>query len=476
MPIGFRFNEKGFKLVTSGIRFWMSLKEEVDVLYDNIVSIRQHLSGIDPAGFRCPGTNFPRKVAAGTYYTSCWPLRADYWNAVGSEQLVEIVLRHSAYERLVFGVTDAARVINDLQARRRRYMETEMSYQVEVRELVIPGNSVDISVTLSRPSGQENCPVVILVAGSGPTDRDWNSLLLPGNNGSGRLLAEVLTQHGYMVFRYDKRGIGKSTLKNSANSQTWNDQVMDLVHVVEFAKNFEGADANKIFVMGHSEGGLTTLKMMEDNSSLGVKGIVLLATPGRSFAQITLSQLSKQLSNILSEEALNTDLGNLERAFTQIIGKQRPLPSPESISGVAGVQNFYKMCVSPKNIGFMEEILGFHPSKALKKCDIPILLLSGEKDLQVHPIEDTTFLYKEASQMQKSEVTLSLVPDADHVLKHESRGYDELRPEASLTYNSSDRWLDETALGSILDWLKMQSALVFGNSSSAATVSRSKNY
>src|SRR5690349_21737010 len=62
--------------------------------------------------------------------------------------------------------------------------------------------------TLVRPAGPGPFPAVVMVAGSGPTDRDWNSPLLPGSNGSARLLAEALAQAGIASLRYDKRASG----------------------------------------------------------------------------------------------------------------------------------------------------------------------------------------------------------------------------------------------------------------------------
>src|SRR5512142_662953 len=68
--------------------------------------------------------------------------------------------------------------------------------------------------TLVRPSGVVPFPAVVMVAGSGPTDRDWNTPLLPGTNGSARLLAEALAQAGIASLRYDKRPSGPHLQEN----------------------------------------------------------------------------------------------------------------------------------------------------------------------------------------------------------------------------------------------------------------------
>src|SRR2546421_12645046 len=75
-------------------------------------------------------------------------------------------------------------------------------------------DSTTVYGTLVRPSGTGPFPAVVMVAGSGPTDRDWNSPLLPGSNGSARLLAEALARAGTASLRYDKRASGPHVREN----------------------------------------------------------------------------------------------------------------------------------------------------------------------------------------------------------------------------------------------------------------------
>src|SRR5215470_17165719 len=81
-------------------------------------------------------------------------------------------------------------------------------------EVSWPLDSTTVYGTLVRPSGPDPFPAVVMVAGSGPTDRDWNSPLLPGTNGSARLLAEALAQAGIASLRYDKRASGPHRREN----------------------------------------------------------------------------------------------------------------------------------------------------------------------------------------------------------------------------------------------------------------------
>src|SRR5436305_15246668 len=75
-------------------------------------------------------------------------------------------------------------------------------------------DSMTMRGTLVRPLGSGPFPAVVFIAGSGPTDRDWNSPLLPGSNGSARLIAEELARAGFASLRYDKRASGPLAREN----------------------------------------------------------------------------------------------------------------------------------------------------------------------------------------------------------------------------------------------------------------------
>src|SRR5579885_1415112 len=84
----------------------------------------------------------------------------------------------------------------------------------ESSEVSWPLDSTNVYGTLVRPAAPGPFPAVVMVAGSGPTDRDWNSPLIPGSNGSARLLAEALARAGFASLRYDKRVVGPHAREN----------------------------------------------------------------------------------------------------------------------------------------------------------------------------------------------------------------------------------------------------------------------
>src|SRR5215470_15223854 len=139
--------------------------------------------------------------------------------------------------------------------------------------------------TLVRPAGPGPFPAVVMVAGSGPTDRDWNSPLLPGSNGSARLIAEALAQTGIASLRYDKRASGPHARENvplligKMSMQSHADELAGAVHVLASQAY---ARADRIFALTNSEGALHALHYQLQRPEIPFAGIVLTAPPGRA--------------------------------------------------------------------------------------------------------------------------------------------------------------------------------------------------
>src|SRR5512142_1442164 len=116
--------------------------------------------------------------------------------------------------------------------------------------------------TLVRPAGTGPFPAVVMVAGSGPTDRDWNTPLLPGTNGSARLLAEALAERGFASLRYDKRASGphaRETFPPLIGKLSIQSHVDELAGAVRTLAGQSDVDAARIFALTNSEGTLHAL-------------------------------------------------------------------------------------------------------------------------------------------------------------------------------------------------------------------------
>lgn len=177
----------------------------------------------------------------------------------------------------------------------------------ESSEVSWPLGETTVYGTVVRPSGPGPFPGVVLVAGSGPTDRDWNSPLLPGPNGSGRLLAEMLGRAGIASLRYDKRASGphvRETIPHLIGRITMQSHVDELAGAVRTLAAEGWVRGDRIFALGNSEGALHALNYELESPPLPLTGLILTGPPGRAVGVVTRSQLAAQAAGIPNGEAL----------------------------------------------------------------------------------------------------------------------------------------------------------------------------
>ena len=147
-----------------------------------------------------------------------------------------------------------------------------------------PVDGIDVNASLTLPRGEGPFPAVIMVAGSGPTDRNWNSPLIPGANGSAALLAQVLAGIGFIALRYDKRAPG---LKGRENAMRMMGKISMQSHLDELAGGVrlladrQDVDSNRIFVLSNSEGCIHALNYQTTATTLPFAGLVLTAAFAR---------------------------------------------------------------------------------------------------------------------------------------------------------------------------------------------------
>ncbi len=227
--------------------------------------------------------------------------------------------------------------------------------------------------TLELPHSRSQVPVVLIIAGSGPTDRDGNSPLLPGANNSLKLLAEALAARGIASVRFDKRGVGetgkvmqlaaaKTKIVLREEDLSFENYIDD---AVRWAKQLR-ADRrfSRLIVLGHSEGSLIGMVAAQ---RMGADAFVSLAGAGRPIQQIILEQVKPQLSPDLLKKT-----GEILEQLAA--GKS-----------VASVPTELNMLFRPSIQPYMISWLRYDPAKELAKLQIPILIVQGTTDLQVRP-------------------------------------------------------------------------------------------
>jgi uncharacterized protein len=320
------------------------------------------------------------------------------------------------------------------------------------------GHSVEVSWALGpttvhgtvvMPERAGPLPGVVLVAGSGPTDRDWNSPLLPGTNGSGRLLAEALGRAEFASLRYDKRASGphvRETIPLLIGNITMQSHVDELAGAVRTLAEQQGVNRQRIFGLGNSEGTLHVLNYQVDDPGIPFAGLVLTAPPGRSVGAVARSQLAAQAKGIPNGEAF---LGLYDDAVARFLAGEPAAPDPALPEGV---RTLIASLENPYNLPFARELWTADGAAPLEKVRVPVLVIIGKKDLQVDWQADAAPLQRAAAE--RTNVSFLFPENANHVLKHESRAREDLaQAEVMLKYNADDASLDTETVAAIVGWL-----------------------
>lgn len=326
---------------------------------------------------------------------------------------------------------------------------TDQDMYGESSEIAWPLDETTMYGTLVRPSGPGPFPAVVMVAGSGPTDRDWNSPLLPGTNGSARLLAEALAQAGIASLRYDKRGTGPHARENvplligKISMQSFADELASAVRVIA---SQEYVNSGRIFALANSEGTLHALNYQVHNPEVPFAGLVLTGPPGRAIGVVARSQLAAQAVGVPNGEAL---LSLYDAAIVRFRAGEPVAPDPLLPEGV---QMLLQSLGTPANLPFVRELWTAEAASLLKQVDVPVLVIIGKKDLQIDWQDDGEPLKLAAAGHE--DVTFFFPENANHVLKQELRPRSALVPvQIAESYNGPDTRLDPEVLSSILEWL-----------------------
>jgi pimeloyl-ACP methyl ester carboxylesterase len=253
-----------------------------------------------------------------------------------------------------------------------------------------PGPAGPLKGTLLAPQPGAG-PAILIIPGSGPTDRD-------GNNPAGilaapyRLLAEGLAAHGIASLRIDKRGMfGSAAATADANAVTINDYVSDVQAWTRVVR--ERTKASCVWLLGHSEGGLVAMAAAKNPD---VCGLLLVAAPGRPLGEIMREQLKANPANAPVLDQALPAIDALEA------GKR---------VDTAGMHPALQGLFRPAVQGFLISAFSYDPAKLLAGYAKPVLILQGQRDLQVREAD------ARALKVADPNAALQLLPDMNHVLK-----------------------------------------------------------
>jgi len=279
----------------------------------------------------------------------------------------------------------------------------------------------NISGTLAMPKNVTGkIPVVIIIAGSGPTDRDGNSPKLGLATNAYKMIANELGKNGIASLRYDKRLVGKSVSSTTENQIRFEDYVEDAVNLINYLS--EDERFSRVIVLGHSEGSLVGILSSVDQP---VKGFISVAGAGDSADNILTEQMKSQPTHI--SEGFKRMLDSLKK------GKTTDNIDP-SLYFIArpGIQKY------------LMSWFRYNPTREIRKLKIPILIVQGTTDLQVK-VTDAEKLKK-----AKSDAVLNIIPEMNHVLKDAPADKD----KNLATYTEPDLPLNSEFIKSVISFVK----------------------
>ena len=245
-----------------------------------------------------------------------------------------------------------------------------------------------LSGTRLLPDGDGPWTAALLVAGSGPTDRDGNNPLLPAPIDNIKRLAQSLAGRGVASLRYDKRGVGASVYPGLNESVLRFEQLVD--DAVLLAEHL-GRDARirNVVLVGHSEGALIAALAAEDAKA---RALVSIAGAGSRASAVIRRQIHEQLPADLAAPAYAM-LDSLERQ-----------------QAVAEVPDSLVLLFRPTVQDYLMSWFRYDPPEVLGTLQLPVLLLQGSADVQV-AVGDARSL-----QAGKPDAKLVIVEGMDHLL------------------------------------------------------------
>jgi alpha-beta hydrolase superfamily lysophospholipase len=247
-----------------------------------------------------------------------------------------------------------------------------------------------LSGTIELPASKPPYAIVLIVAGSGPTDRDGNNPLLPGRNDSLKMIADHLAARGIASLRYDKRAIGQSKSAGMKEEDLrFETYVDDAVRWGEYLRKDPRFRA--LVIAGHSEGSLIGMIAAQ---KLRANGFISIAGAGLPGGQLILKQFRSP--GIPPDQMKSVE--NIVKSLEE--GRK-----PESVP--AGLFALFHPSVQPYLISWFK----YDPAREIANLKMPVLILQGTTDIQVS-VDDAKLL-----AAGDPAAKLVLIDGMNHVLK-----------------------------------------------------------
>lgn len=317
-------------------------------------------------------------------------------------------------------------------------------------------DNVVLAGTFTKPNAKGKFPVVILISGSGPQNRDEELL----GHKPFLVLSDYLTRNGIAVLRYDDRGSFAST-GNFAVATSF-DFANDVEAAIQYLKTRKDINPQKIGLIGHSEGGLIAPIVASRNKN--VSFIILMAGPGIKGADILLLQQEligrangMKEENIQKTRQINSEIfrladqiSNTDSLKVKISGYLNSVKNEiAELDTTAGktdnamIEAQIKQLLSPWMLNFIR----YNPLPVLEKIKCPVLAVIGSKDLQVPANPNLKAIEKALLKAGNKDFTVKELTGLNHL-------FQECKTGSPNEYVSIEQTISPVALETILNWIK----------------------
>jgi hypothetical protein len=330
------------------------------------------------------------------------------------------------------------------------YYTEELSFENKKAHITLSG-------TLTLPKKEGKYPVVVLITGSGPQNRNEEIL---GHNPF-LVWADYLTKNGIGVLRYDDRGIGQST--GDFKTATTYDFASDVEAALAYLTTRKDIDVKKIGLMGHSEGGV--IAPLVASQSKEVNFIVLLAGTGiRGDSLMLLQKQNIERGMGIPELAVQGAQNTFRKAYDCIVNtaddatakkdltayfqqflKSNPMAKPQNMSE----EMFINAMVNPIATPWMQCFIRHNPFPVLKNVKCPVLAVNGEKDLQVPSKINLEAIKQGLEQGGNKQVTIKEFPNLNHLFQECKTGLTE-------EYGQLEQTIAPSVLSEVSNWILKQ--------------------
>lgn len=274
----------------------------------------------------------------------------------------------------------------------------------------IPAAGFTLAGTVTKPQGASGpLPAVVLIGGSGATDRDGFAAGIPiiGQ------IARDLVDAGFLVVRYDKRGVGQSGGRTEA--VLLQDFAEDVRAIVSWLRDRDDVDDRRIGLVGHSEGAWVAMTVASRDDR--VKAIALAAAPAMTGAELVLEQQRHALDRLKTSDTDKQAKIDLQRKINEaaLTGK--------------GWDDLPADVRAQAQTPFFQSFLAFDPAKVMKDVDQPVLIVQGALDTQVPPAHGEKLAELARARKRQVSTDLVVVPGVNHLLVPAKTGEVEEYPD-----------------------------------------------